>query len=69
MPYKCHTSTALFTASSSIASLQREIEELKQKEQTPGVIKRLEIKSKALELLEEEAACDKDDKNADEPEQ
>ena len=49
-----------------MASLKREINDLKEREQTPGVIRRLKIKLKALELLEEEAAFDEDDNNADE---
>lgn len=63
MPYKRHASSTLFTVSSSIATLQREIEELQQKEQTKSVMKQLEKRTNALKFLQEEIF---DDENVDE---
>lgn len=66
-----YTSTTLFAVSASIVTVQREIEELRQKKQTKDVVKRLEIKLRALALLQEEATYigDGDDEGTAEPEQ
>ena len=67
---KRYTLAVLFTDSSSIASLKREIEELQRKDQTKkSVMRRLAIKIKALKLLQDEANCSDDDDDVDELEQ
>lgn len=53
----------LFTVSSSIAMIQREIDELRQKKQTKGVMKQLERRTNALKFLQEILS---DDEDADE---
>ena len=72
MSYKSHTSTTLLTAPSSIASLQRKIDELKGKKEKKGAMKRLKNEMReALKRLQEEISDDEEDDNedADAPEQ